>query len=226
MPSVPWADISANPDTYYNTTTFNVPCRLVAPELLTLPDLYILPPFFVQSSSSANPFRFRPKLEIQNRISGTEKQAGDDNNAGDDEPDGAPGVVPSWGKGVGVVFSTGESISRSSCEGQDATGAVGRDTGGATQDALGATSSAIADISQSDRAEGVVGGTDAEAQDIAGVIPAEGGSINERSREEQDAVEVGGAQVEGTGGSRDKCEGNVVDVEGAGALTKPEAEGQ
>jgi hypothetical protein len=224
MPSVPWADISANPDTYYNTTTFKLPCRLFAPELLTLPDLYILPPFFIQSSSSANPFRFRPKLEIQNKISGTEKQVGDHNNAGDDEPAGAPGVVPSRGKGVGVISSMDESISRSSCEGQDATGAIGRDTGGAAQDVLGAISSATADISQSNQAEGVVGGTDAEARDIAGVVPVDGVSINERTCEEQDAMEVGGSQVEGTGGGRDKCGGNVVNVEGAGALAKPEGQ--
>ena len=77
MPSTPWADISASPDTYYDTNAFALPCALVIPELLTLPNLYLLAPFFIQSSSSSNPFRFRSKSEILDKISASKEQTND-----------------------------------------------------------------------------------------------------------------------------------------------------
>ena len=42
---------------------------------LTLPDIYLLAPFFIQSSSSPNPFHFQSKSEILYRISASEKQS-------------------------------------------------------------------------------------------------------------------------------------------------------
>lgn len=76
-PSMPWADISASPDTYYDTKAFTLPCALVAPDLLTLPNLYLLTLFFIQSSSSSNPFHFRSKSEILERISASKKETND-----------------------------------------------------------------------------------------------------------------------------------------------------
>ena len=60
---------------YYDTNAFVLPCSLVAPDTLTLPDIYLLAPFFIQSSSSPNPFHFRSKSEILHRISTSEKQS-------------------------------------------------------------------------------------------------------------------------------------------------------
>ena len=74
MPVVPWPCISASPDIYYNTNAFVLPCSLVAPDTLTLPDIYLLAPFFIQSSSSPNLFHFQSKSEIL-CISASKKQS-------------------------------------------------------------------------------------------------------------------------------------------------------
>ena len=54
-----------------------LPCALVILDLLILPNLYLLAPFLIQLSSSSNPFRFRSKSEILDKISASQKQTND-----------------------------------------------------------------------------------------------------------------------------------------------------
>lgn len=78
---------------YYDTNAFVLPCSLVAPDTLTLPDIYLLAPFFIQSSSSPNPFHFRSKSEILRRISASEKQSNNEGGPAEQDVEGISSQV-------------------------------------------------------------------------------------------------------------------------------------
>jgi len=70
-PAIPWAEIVERPHHYFDTSLYELPCALNAPDKLKSNPLHIfsLHQFFLLGSSTSLPFQFRSKQEIMQRTS-------------------------------------------------------------------------------------------------------------------------------------------------------------
>lgn len=69
--TIPWDEVVEHPDRYVDALLYKLPCSLNAPEVLkSIPHhIFSLHEFFLVSSSTSLPFRFRSKQEITKEIS-------------------------------------------------------------------------------------------------------------------------------------------------------------
>jgi hypothetical protein len=79
--SIPFADINDDPETYYDTALFDMPCMLNTPDDLDDADIILLTKFFTKLTQDNTPFHFRgtrnsPQLEKEDVISGEDDELG------------------------------------------------------------------------------------------------------------------------------------------------------
>lgn len=70
-PAIPWAEIVERPHHYFDTSLYQLPCALNAPDKLKSNplDIFSLHQFFLLGSLTSLPFQFRSKHEIMQRTS-------------------------------------------------------------------------------------------------------------------------------------------------------------